>query len=371
MPSTLASFQSAPMSRSSTSSSLTSLESDPPSTTLKKPSISASSSTDQKPKITPPTSRSSKTKTRPPLPYPTPDIKPSISNTPLLSTQHAKPSKKTSKQIVLTSSPFPNFPHPTLFESQEVCKILSNLHGGTPKRPEKSSNQISPNPKINNLGTAESCGEVSNILEALIRTILSQNTSTSNSNRAYSKIIERYGNANFEDIRKSGIKELTETIRVGGLAERKSKVIITILNQIISKGDGILSLDKLRLMSDEQVMQELVEFDGVGIKTGACVSMFCLGRDTFPVDTHVHRLSKSLGWVPPKATRDQTFFHLNLQLPNDLKYALHILLIRHGQSCRQCSPTSKAPINPTNKSKKKIAGTELECPLTSFMTSKS
>lgn len=361
------------MTPSSTCSSLTSLESDSPTLTLKKPTILTSSPIDRKPVITPKKTSSFKTKTRSTPPYPTHDIKPSITGPPILSNRPSQPPKKAHKQLVLNSSPFPNFPHPTLLESQEVCKILSNLHGGTPQRPEKSSNQI--NPKLNiNLGAAESCGEVSDILEALIRTILSQNTSTSNSNRAYSKILERYGKSNFEAIRKSGIKELTETIRVGGLAERKSKVIITLLNQIISKGDGTLSLEKLRSMSDEQVMQELVEFDGVGIKTAACVSMFCLGRDTFPVDTHVHRLSKSLGWVPPKATRDQTFFHLNLHLPNDLKYALHILLIRHGQGCRQCSPTSKGPPTskePTKKSKKKPAEKELECPLKSFMTDNS
>ncbi|KAH9819629.1 DNA glycosylase [Melampsora americana] len=368
MPSTLASSQSAPMSPSSSCSSLTSLESNPPTLKPEKSSVlTYPSSIDQKPYITSQETRSFKIKTRSSCPYSTPDIKPSITGTSKLSVRRSKPPKNAPKKFSLNSSPFPKFSHPTLLESQEVCNILSHLHGGTPKRPEKVTHQINLNLNLKS-SIAQSCGEVSDILEALIRTILSQNTSTLNSNRAYSNIIERYGSFNFERIRKSGIEELKKTIRVGGLAERKSKVIIKVLNQIISKGDGTLSLDKLRSMSDEEVMQELVEFDGVGIKTGACVSMFCLGRDTFPVDTHVHRLSKSLGWVPSKSTRDQAFFHLNLHLPNDLKYALHILMIRHDQSCRQCSPASKEP---SKKPNKKVMDKEFECPLKRLMTSTS
>ena len=38
----------------------------------------------------------------------------------------------------------------------------------------------------------------------------------------------------------------------------------------------------------------------------SCCSAFCIGNDEMAVDTHVWRLCKALGWVPEKATRDQT-----------------------------------------------------------------
>lgn len=52
----------------------------------------------------------------------------------------------------------------------------------------------------------------------------------------------------------------------------------------------------------------------------ACVLMFCLAREEFPVDTHVWRISKSLGWVPAKATRDTTYEHLNVRVPPDVRW---------------------------------------------------
>jgi hypothetical protein len=54
-------------------------------------------------------------------------------------------------------------------------------------------------------------------------------------------------------------------------------------------------------MSTEDVKATLSRFKGVGPKTISCVLMFTLNRAEFPVDTHVWRISKRLGWVPPTA----------------------------------------------------------------------
>jgi endonuclease III len=62
-------------------------------------------------------------------------------------------------------------------------------------------------------------------------------------------------------------------------------------------------------------------FKGVGKKTIACVLMFCLARKEFPVDTHVWRISKSLGWVPAKASREDAYEHLNIRVPADVRCA--------------------------------------------------
>lgn len=61
-----------------------------------------------------------------------------------------------------------------------------------------------------------------------------------------------------------------------------------------------------------------------------------LGRDIFPVDTHVYRLTRFLGWVPGNATEVTGFFHLDVRIPDEFKYSLHSLLIWHGRSA--CPP---------------------------------
>jgi len=55
-----------------------------------------------------------------------------------------------------------------------------------------------------------------------------------------------------------------------------------------------------------------------------------MGRDDFPVDTHVHRVSKRLGWVDSDfvgSNREKTYQLLNDKIPDDLKHSLHILLV--------------------------------------------
>jgi endonuclease-3 len=97
---------------------------------------------------------------------------------------------------------------------------------------------------------------------------------------------------------------------------------------------------------------ELVSYDGVGPKTASCVLLFCLGRDSFAVDTHVFRLSRLLGWVPPRADRVLAQAHLDQRVPNALKYGLHVLMVHHGRSCAGC---------------KNAAGRGTACPLKAYL----
>ena len=64
--------------------------------------------------------------------------------------------------------------------------------------------------------------------------------------------------------------------------------------------------------------------------------MFCLQRDDFAVDTHVHRITGLLNWRPKKANREQTYAHLNKRIPDEHKYGLHILFVTHGKRCDEC-----------------------------------
>jgi hypothetical protein len=63
------------------------------------------------------------------------------------------------------------------------------------------------------------------------------------------------------------------------------------------------------------------------------------------VDTHVFRLSKLLGWVPTRATggidRVRAQAHLELRIPAELKYSLHVLMVHHGRVCSGCGPAGR------------------------------
>ena len=78
-----------------------------------------------------------------------------------------------------------------------------------------------------------------------------------------------------------------------------------ILAELASSPRGF-SLEHMRDMDDDAVKRALTAFKGVGPKTASCVLMFSLGRADFPVDTHVWRICKQRGWVPERASREQT-----------------------------------------------------------------
>ena len=92
------------------------------------------------------------------------------------------------------------------------------------------------------------------------------------------------GVVNFERMRTEGVEKLALAIAPGGLANIKARRIKQILDDLYDK-TGSLDLDYLRQSTDEEAMRELVSFEGVGPKTASCVLLFCLGRDSFAVDT--------------------------------------------------------------------------------------
>ncbi len=228
------------------------------------------------------------------------------------------------------SSPFPTFPHPTPTESHLALSILSDLHG--PR--QRPAAIVAPT-------RTAGCGNSPSVLDALVRTILSQNTSDSNSTRAKLSMDDVYGRSDdWEAIVKGGKAKLEDAIRCGGLAVVKSKVIISILEQVHDKY-GKYSLDHLHDASTDDAYKEMLSFQGVGPKTASCVLLFCLRRESFAVDTHVWRIAGLLGWRPKDAGREATQAHLDVRIPDENKYGLHVLMVMHGKRCEECKAGGK------------------------------
>jgi endonuclease III len=281
-------------------------------------------------------------------------------------------------------TPYPNYPHPTAEECEEVTRLLSKVHG-TVHAPKTI-----PAPSLEVSG----CGEVPSVLDALIRTRLSAATSCTNSSRAFAGLVAKFGileegigkgSVDWNKVRQADQKDIFEAIKSGGLAAVKSKDIKQILQMVweenqarrdellsssdkapgsaneaegekhaeVEKADqNIVSLDHLHLLSKDDAFNALTKYPGIGPKTASCVLLFCLQRPSFAVDTHVFRLCTWLGWVPApgdptglapgakgvfvKPSRNSTYAHCEVRVPDHLKYPLHQLLIRHGKTCPRC-----------------------------------
>lgn len=286
-------------------------------------------------------------------------------------------------------SPFPDWPHPSASECQTVVRRLSALHGRV----------AAPKPVLDSSLTTAGCGEVPSVLDALIRTRLSAATTDANSSRAFRGLVSAFGtrragpgrgSVDWDAVRCADEQRIYDAIRSGGLAVGKSRDIKAILqlvweenqrgsgagagggepaafadpgdleaqeeaaehehdidNDIENKekeedlaeenADGVLSLEHIRAMPTDRAFHALIKYPGVGPKIASCVLLLCLKRPSFAVDTHVFRLSKWLGWVPAEgATRESTYAHCDARVPDELKYSLHKLLIKHGRQCPEC-----------------------------------
>src|SRR3990170_3061223 len=128
----------------------------------------------------------------------------------------------------------------------------------------------------------------------LVLTILSQNTSDTNSGRAFMRLISRF--PTWGELMAAPPGEIESEIQVGGLAATKAPRIKAILEEVWRRL-GSFDLSFLKEMPLVEAKAWLRSLPGVGPKTAACVLMFALGMPALPVDTHVHRVARRLGLV--------------------------------------------------------------------------
>ncbi|EYE96745.1 endonuclease III domain-containing protein [Aspergillus ruber CBS 135680] len=280
--------------------------------------------------------------------------------------------KKNTYGLTPGLTPFPSYPRPTPTECEQVARLLTSIHG------EITPPTTLPEPSL----TVTGCGEVPSVLDALIRTLLSGATTGKNSAMAFNGLVQKFGILNegigkgsvdWDKVRRAKVEDVFEAIKRGGLADVKSRNLKRILDLVYEENqkrreiltnnpddpalksepstskdyeiacaeENVLSLNHLHTLPTPTVMTHLTSYPGIGPKTAACVILFCLQRPCFAVDTHIFRISKWLGWLPPDTASSRVnevtaFGHLEVRVPDGLKYSLHQLLIRHGKSCARC-----------------------------------
>ncbi|XVF50264.1 hypothetical protein PTKIN_Ptkin04bG0082400 [Pterospermum kingtungense] len=259
-----------------------------------------------------------------------------------------------------TEEPYPSHHRPTPEECRAVRDELLSFHGFPPEflkyrhqRLIKSAphvNEAKSEPLKNNHDGGEET-----VLDGLVKTVLSQNTTELNSQKAFASLKSAF--PTWEDVLAAESRSLENAIRCGGLAPRKASCIKNLLS-CLHERKGKLCLEYLRDLSIDEIKAELSNFKGIGPKTVACVLMFNLQQDDFPVDTHVFEIARAIGWVPAIADRNKTYLHLNQRIPNELKFDLNCLLYTHGKLCRKCTIKGS--------SQKKLATNDDPCPLLDY-----
>lgn len=173
-------------------------------------------------------------------------------------------------------------------------------------------------------------------MDELISCILSQNTSDTNRDRGFDALKARY--PTWQDVIDAPTQELIDTIRMAGLANQKGPRIQEVLRTIQAER-GEIDIQFLNDMPLEEARDWLTRLNGVGPKTAAIVLCFAFNRAAFPVDTHVHRVSRRIGFLPDKITAEKAHPVMEAIVPPEDYYAFHINLIQHGRSiCHARNP---------------------------------
>jgi endonuclease-3 len=185
-------------------------------------------------------------------------------------------------------------------------------------------------------------------VDTLVETILSQNTTDVNSHKSFQALKRAY--PSWDRLLDEDTDRVAAIIRSGGLADLKAERIQGALRHILHSR-GRLELDFLREMSVVEADEWLSGIKGVGPKTRAIVMLFSFGMPAFPVDTHVHRVSRRLGLIGEKVSREKAQEELAQLVPEQEFYAFHINLIEHGR--RVCA--ARRPLCPECRLRDKCA----------------
>jgi endonuclease-3 len=159
-----------------------------------------------------------------------------------------------------------------------------------------------------------------------IAVILSAQSTDKGVNKATKALFERAKTPqDILDLGEDGLKSYVKTI---GLYNAKSANIMKFSKMLIEKYDEILPLEK----------QKLEEFPGIGRKSANVILTVLTDQETFPVDTHVIRVTGRLG-ITTQTNPLKIEAILEKKVPRPYRKNAHHWLVLHGRYvCKSIKP---------------------------------
>ncbi len=164
--------------------------------------------------------------------------------------------------------------------------------------------------------------------KTLIVTIISQNTAHRNVERAFERLSNKF-KINPEALAKAETAQIEESLKVAGMYRNKARSIKEVSRMLLEKHGS--SLGTILSLPFGRARDKLLQLPGVGPKTADVVLLFCAGMPTIPVDTHVNRVSKRLGFAPKTGGYEGVRTSLQSAYNPKDYLAVHIMFILHGR----------------------------------------
>ncbi len=175
------------------------------------------------------------------------------------------------------------------------------------------------------------------IFEIIIGTILTQNTSWVNAEKALWNLAQK--KLIFENkLNKLDLDDLAQFIRSSGYYNQKALKIQNMLNFLHK--NPIPSLKKLEI---NVLRQNLLDIKGVGPETADSIILYAFRKPIFVVDAYTKRLLSRIGLIPEKSTYEyiQNLFHAQISADFVIYNEYHALIVQH--CVHTCSSKPNCP----------------------------
>ena len=190
-----------------------------------------------------------------------------------------------------------------------------------------------------------------NIYTLLVAVVLSAQATDVGVNKATRALFAKADNP--QAMLDLGLETVRDHIKTIGLFNNKAKNVIALSQILVDRHGGDVPVDR-----------DLLEtLPGVGRKTANVVLNVALGAETFPVDTHVFRVSNRTGLAKGK-TPEAIEKILERQTPAPFRNAAHHWLILHGRylckartpECWRCPIIDLCAFRPKSENPAQTAG---------------
>jgi endonuclease III len=171
-------------------------------------------------------------------------------------------------------------------------------------------------------------------LDDLIFILISNRTSPHLAEITYQRLKKNF--PKWDNILESPPSRLRALLKPAGLSRKKSQQIRSLLGEV-KKDFGRCSLDAIVRWPDDEVHRYLTRLAGVSDKVAKCVMLYTLSSQVLPVDVHVYRVSRRLGWTARNRAA-QTHEELEALVPPARRFAFHVDCIAHGRSVCRSKP---------------------------------
>jgi endonuclease-3 len=169
-----------------------------------------------------------------------------------------------------------------------------------------------------------------NNFEMLVAVVLSAQTTDASVNKVTPALFAAYPTP--QAMAEADLEDLMEKVRRLGLYRNKARSLKKLATALVEEYDGVVP----------HTMKQLTSLPGVGRKTANVVLGECFNVPSVPVDTHVERISKRLGFAKKGDSVLTVEKKLKRTLPRDQWMKLHHQFIFFGRYfCKSSHPKCK------------------------------